>query len=53
MEATRQLCALLLNARGYVVNVNQRPGETLRWKVEAAGWEGWGVVCEKSAPPRL
>jgi hypothetical protein len=33
--------------------LNWRPGEALRWKVETAGWEGRGVVCEKPAPPRL
>jgi hypothetical protein len=30
-----------------------RPDGTLRWKVEVVGWEGWGVVCEKSTPPKL
>jgi hypothetical protein len=33
--------------------LNWRPGGTLRWKVETAGWEGRGVVCGKSAPARL
>jgi hypothetical protein len=33
--------------------LNWRPGEALRWKVENVVWEGRGVVCGKSAPPRL
>jgi hypothetical protein len=32
---------------------NLRPGGALRWKVETVGWEGRGVVYEKTAPPRL
>jgi hypothetical protein len=31
--------------------LNWRPGGTLRWKVEAVGWEGRRVVCGKPAPP--
>jgi hypothetical protein len=33
--------------------LNWRPSGDLRWKVETAGWEGQGVVCDKPAPPRL
>jgi hypothetical protein len=33
--------------------LNCRPGRALRWKGETAGWEGWGVVYRKPAPPRL
>jgi uncharacterized protein (DUF2147 family) len=32
---------------------NLRPGGALRWKGEVADWEGQGVVCGKSAFPRL
>jgi hypothetical protein len=32
---------------------NLRPDEALRWKGETTGWDGRGVVCGKSAPPRL
>jgi hypothetical protein len=32
---------------------NLRPGGPLRWKVKTIGWEGRGVVCGKSTPPRL
>jgi hypothetical protein len=30
-----------------------RPSGVLKWKVEIVGWEGWGVVFAKLAPPRL
>jgi hypothetical protein len=33
--------------------LNWRPGESLRWKVETTGWEGWGVICGKPTHPRL
>jgi hypothetical protein len=33
--------------------LNWKPGEALRWKVETVGWEGRGVVYEKSARPRF
>jgi hypothetical protein len=33
--------------------LNWRSGGALRWKVETAGWEGRGVVCSKTTPPRL
>jgi hypothetical protein len=33
--------------------LNWRPGGSLRWIVETACLKGWGVVCEKPAPPRL
>jgi hypothetical protein len=32
--------------------LNWRSGGALRWKGEAAGWEGRGVVCGKPAPLR-
>jgi hypothetical protein len=32
---------------------NLRRGRALRWKMETAGWEGWGVVYGKPAPPWL
>jgi hypothetical protein len=33
--------------------LNWRPGGALRWKMETAGWEGQGVVCDKPASPML
>jgi hypothetical protein len=33
--------------------LNWRPDGALRWKVETVSREGRGVVCGKSAPPRL
>jgi hypothetical protein len=33
--------------------LNWRPGGALRWKVETTNWEGWGVWCDMSEPPRL
>jgi hypothetical protein len=33
--------------------LNWRLGGALRWKGEANGWEGLGVVRGKLAPPRL
>jgi hypothetical protein len=48
------ICFLNLNFRIFDrLWLNWRPDGTLWWKVETAGWEGWGVVCEKLAPPRL
>jgi hypothetical protein len=35
------------------LNLKWRPGGALRWKAETDGWDGQGVVCGKSAPPRL
>jgi hypothetical protein len=33
--------------------LNWRSCGTLRWQVETASWECWGVVCGKLVPPRL
>jgi hypothetical protein len=33
--------------------LNWRPSGVHRWKVETTDWEGRGVVCDKSVPPRL
>jgi hypothetical protein len=33
--------------------LNWRPNGALRSKVKTIGWEGHGVVCEKSTPSRL
>jgi hypothetical protein len=48
------ICSLNLNI-GLIDGLwlNWRPGEVLRCKVKTVSWEGWGVVCGKSALSRL